>query len=54
LLGKEFLKLSIPSSLMYVFANLMELINMAFVGHLGDPAKVAGVGLANVYINMVS
>jgi Na+-driven multidrug efflux pump len=32
----------------------MELINMCFIGHLGDPAKVAGVGIANVYINMVS
>ena len=24
------------------------------MGHLGDPAKVAGVGMANMFINMVA
>ena len=38
---------------MQVFAFLQEIINVFYAGHLGDPAKVAGVGMANVYINMV-
>jgi Na+-driven multidrug efflux pump len=38
---------------MAVFSMLTEILSVAFVGHLGDPAKVAGVGLATTYVNMV-
>jgi len=31
----------------------MEIVNMYFIGHLNDPAKVAGVGLGNMYVNIV-
>jgi Na+-driven multidrug efflux pump len=37
-----------------VFSMLMDLVNMIFVGHLNDSAKVAGVGLGNMYVNIVS
>ena len=25
---------------------------MAFIGHLNDPAKIAGAGLGNMYVNI--
>lgn len=34
------------------FAMLAESINIVFVGHLNDPAKLAGVGMGNMMINM--
>lgn len=33
---------------------LMEVISMIFVGHLEGAAKVAGVGLGNVYVNILA
>ena len=48
------IKIAIPSMICQIFANLMEIINLIFVGRLGDTAKIAGVGLGNVYINMVA
>ena len=30
---------------------MVEVINVSFIGHLGDPSLVAGVGLGNMYIN---
>ena len=50
----ELLKIGLPASIMFLFSMMMEAQNVAFVGHLGDPAKVAGVGMANMYINMVA
>ena len=31
---------------------LVESTNAIFIGHLNDPAKLAGVGLGNLIINM--
>ena len=31
-----------------------EVINVLFAGHLQDPAKVAGVGLGNAFINLLA
>ena len=50
----DLLKIGIPSSIMYFFSMLMETINLAIAGHLNDPSKIAGVGIANVYINIVA
>lgn len=46
------LKIAIPAIITLFSAFYVELINVSFVGHLGDPAKVAGVGLGNMYMNI--
>lgn len=33
---------------------LTEFINTIFVGHLNDDAKLAGVGMGNMIINMIA
>ena len=53
-MASELLKIGLPASFMFIFSMMMEAQNVAFVGHLGDPAKVAGVGMANMFINMVA
>lgn len=46
-------KVSIPAIITQVFAMFIELVNLFFIGHLNDPEKVAGVGLGNMYVNIV-
>ena len=46
-------KVALPASVTMVFSMLMDLVNMIFIGHLNDSAKVAGVGLGNMYVNIV-
>ena len=36
-----------------VFAVLIDLINMIFIGKTDDAAKIAGIGLGNMYVNIV-
>jgi Na+-driven multidrug efflux pump len=45
-------KIAIPAMVGQIFALITEVINTAFIGHLGETAKVAGVGLGNMYINI--
>ena len=33
---------------------MVEVINLAFVGHLGKASLMAGVGIGNMYINIVA
>lgn len=47
-------KVALPASVTMVFSMLMDLVNMIFVGHLGDSAKIAGIGLGNMYVNIIS
>ena len=49
----ELTKVSIPAIVTMVFSLLMEVVNMFFVGHLNDATKIAGVGLSNMYVNVV-
>jgi Na+-driven multidrug efflux pump len=51
---QDIIKVAIPVIITQVFALLMEIINVGFVGHLANPAKVAGVGLGNMYVNIFS
>ena len=46
--------IALPTIFIQVCALMMEIINTAFVGHLNDPALVAGVGLGNMYVNVFS
>jgi len=48
---RDISSVALPSAVSYVSSILVEVINVAFVGHLGDPALVAGVGLGNMYLN---
>lgn len=46
-------RVSIPAIITQVFAMFMEIVNLYFIGHLNDPEKVAGVGLGNMYVNII-
>ena len=50
---KEILKIGVPSIISMFSALFIETINSAFVGHLGFEDVMAGVGLANMYMNVV-
>ncbi|CDW91386.1 transparent testa 12 protein [Stylonychia lemnae] len=49
---KNIANIAIPVIIGQFFALFVESINVAFVGHLNDPAKVAGTGLGNMYVNI--
>jgi Na+-driven multidrug efflux pump len=51
---KNIFVVAIPVIIALTFALLVQIVNIAFVGHLEDDseAKVAGVGLGNLYLNM--
>jgi MATE family multidrug resistance protein len=49
----QFIKIALPSSITLVFSMLIELVNMYFIGHKNDPIKIAGVGLGNMYVNII-
>ena len=49
----NFLKITIPTIISCLFLELTYFINAVFAGGLNDPAKLAGVGLGTVVINMV-
>lgn len=53
-MSKDLLNIAIPVIIGLIVSIAVELVNVAFIGHLGDPAKVAGIGLGNMYINMFS
>ncbi len=46
-------RVALPASATMVFSMLMELVNTIFIGHLNDSAKIAGIGLGNMYVNIV-
>ena len=50
---KNVLQISIPTVLAMFSAFMIEVINVAFVGHLGDSSVVAAVGLGNMFLNVV-
>ena len=47
---KQCLAVAIPSIVSMVSSFISEVINIAFVGHLGNEAMVAGIGLGNMYL----
>ena len=46
------LKIAIPALVASVLSFMMQTINIAYIGHLGDTAKVAGIGLGVLYSNI--
>jgi Na+-driven multidrug efflux pump len=47
---KDIFKIAVPAMLASVSFAVVEAMNLIFMGFLGDPALIAGVGLGNVYI----
>ena len=47
------IRLTIPSSLSAVVGMFCALMNLAFIGYLNDPAMMAGVGMGNMFMNMI-
>ena len=49
---QNLLNVSVPVFIAFLSSMFMEVVNTAFIGHLGETAKVAGVGLGNMYVNI--
>ncbi|CDW78835.1 transparent testa 12 protein [Stylonychia lemnae] len=49
---KNIANIAIPVIIGQFFSLFVEMINVAYVGRLNDPAKVAGAGLGNMYVNI--
>lgn len=47
-------RVALPASITQVFSMGMDLTNMIFIGHSNDSAKIAGIGLGNLYVNIIS
>lgn len=48
----KIIRVAVPTILAQVFSLLVIASNTAFIGHLGDSAKLAGVGLGTLYVNI--
>lgn len=48
----EILKIGVPGIVMLCSALFVEVVNTSFVGHIGQEAMMAGVGMANMYVNI--
>ena len=46
------LSISIPAIISMISSFSIQVANTAFIGHLGDPAAMAGVGMATMYVNI--
>ena len=47
------LRLSIPASITCFIMRTQDTVNFIFLGHLGNPALVAGVGVGACYTNIM-
>ena len=48
----EVIKASVPTILSMIFFQLVQLINIYFVGHMSDSIDLAGVGLGSMLMNV--
>ncbi|CDW74754.1 na+-driven multidrug efflux pump [Stylonychia lemnae] len=49
---KDILKIAIPASLAQLSFGIVDSMNLIFVGFLGDPTLIAGVGIGTVYLTV--
>ena len=49
----KIIKIFVPTVFCCLLGTLQEVVNLAFIGYLDDPAMLAGVGMGNVIINML-
>ena len=50
---KDILEIGVPAMLSMVLELIVEVLNSMFVGHLGREDVMAGVGMANMYMNII-
>ena len=43
---------AVPIIIGQIFSLFVEMLNLVFAGHLGDPIYVAAAGLGNMYANV--
>ena len=51
---KDILSSAVPASIGSIVNYIIPCINMAFIGHLDDPAKLSGMGIGNLVMSLVS
>ena len=51
-MSKNLANVAIPIILGSIFSLFVEMLNLVFAGHLGDPIYVTAVGLGNMYANV--
>ena len=51
-MSQNIVTIAVPTILGQVFALIIYAFNTAFIGQLGDSAKLAGVGLGTLYVNI--
>ena len=49
----EYLAQAVPSILCLLLLRVQYMVNMSVIGHMGDKALIAGVGLANMIVNIL-
>ena len=50
---RKFAGLSLPLVVSFLMMTIQEQINVIFIGHLGDPAILSGIGVGNMVMNLV-
>lgn len=51
-MSKNLGNVAIPIIIGQIFSMFVEMLNLVFAGHLGDPIYVAAAGLGNMYANV--
>lgn len=51
-MSKNLFKVAVPIIVGQIFSLFIEMLNLVFAGHLGDPVFVAAAGLGNMYANI--
>ena len=46
-------KIGIPSIVSMISSFMVQVVNVSFAGHLGSEAAMAGVGMANMFQNIL-
>lgn len=48
---KKILFLALPTVLSAILTFFVEIVNIAFIGHLNDSLMISGVGMGNMMVN---
>ena len=51
-MSKNLFAVAVPIIVGQIFSLFIEMLNLVFAGHLGDPVFVAAAGLGNMYANI--
>jgi MATE family multidrug resistance protein len=51
-MSKHLSHVAVPIIIGQIFSLFVEMLNLVFAGHLGDPIYVAAAGLGNMYANV--